>query len=120
MTIGLVWFQHFLLCWNFPSVGLVVFSKTILKTNSPGRNIRGFTRWLCKFASLCWYHIMRIVAASRSSSIMSKSLAMASTFAFSGISARMVGIPIYVGMMASIPYVKVNGDMPVDFRLVVL
>ena len=25
-----------------------------------------------------------------------------------------------VGMMASIPYVKANSDMPVDFRLVVL
>ena len=63
---------------------------------------------------------MRIAAASWSSSIVSRSLAMASTFAFLGICARTVGISIYVGMMASIPYVKVNGDMPVDFRLVVL
>ena len=45
---------------------------------------------------------------------------MALTFAFSGISARMVGIPIFVGMMASIPYVRANGDMPMGFQLVVL
>ena len=51
---------------------------------------------------------------------MSRSLAMASTFAFSGIFARTMGIPISVGMMASIPYVKVNSNMLVDFRLVVL
>ena len=51
---------------------------------------------------------------------MSRSLAMASAFAFSGISARMVGIPISMGMMASIPYVRANGDTPVDLRLVFL
>ena len=51
---------------------------------------------------------------------MSRSLAMASAFDFSGISARTMGIPIFVGMMASIPYVRVNGDMPVGFQLVVL
>ena len=45
---------------------------------------------------------------------------MASTFAFLGISARKVGISIYVGMMASIPYVKVNGDMLVGFHMVIL
>ena len=45
---------------------------------------------------------------------------MASAFAFSRIFARMVGIPIYEGMMASIPYVRVNDDMSVGFRLVVL
>ena len=45
---------------------------------------------------------------------------MASTFAFLGISARKVGIPISVGMMASIPYMKVNGDMLVGFPMVVL
>ena len=63
---------------------------------------------------------MRTASASRSSSVVSRSLAMASTFAFSGISARTVGILISVGMMASIPYVRANGDMPVGFRLVVL
>ena len=46
---------------------------------------------------------------------MSRSLAMASTFAFSRISTRMVGISIFVGMMASIPYVMANGDTTVDF-----
>ena len=97
-----------------------MFSKTLLKTNSPSRNVRGFTRWLWKFSSLCWYDAMRTAAASRSSLVVSRSLAMASTFAFSGISARMVGIPISMGMMASIPYVRVNGDTPIDFRLVVL
>ena len=45
---------------------------------------------------------------------------MALTFAFLGISARMVGIPISMGMMASIPYVRANDDMPVGFLLVVL
>ena len=45
---------------------------------------------------------------------------MAPTFSFSGISARMVGIPIYVGILASIPYVRANDDMPVGFWLVVL
>ena len=45
---------------------------------------------------------------------------MASSFAFSGSYACTVGIPISMGMMASIPYMRVNGDMPVGFRLVVL
>ena len=97
-----------------------MFSKAILKTNSPGRNVRGFTRRLCKFASLCWYDAMHTVAASQSSSVVSKSLTRASTFAFSEIFSRTVGIPIYVGMMTSIPYMRVNGDIPVGFRLVVL
>ena len=51
---------------------------------------------------------------------MSRSLVMASTFAFLGISALTVGFLIYVGMMASIPYVRANSDIPVGFRLVVL
>ena len=51
---------------------------------------------------------------------MSRSLVMASTFASSGISIRMVGIPVSVGMIASILYVRVNGDSPVSFHLVVL
>ena len=45
---------------------------------------------------------------------------MASAFAFSRISTRIVGIPISVGMMASIPYVRENSDTPVGFRLVVM
>ena len=106
--------------WNFLSVGLAVFSKTILKTNSLGRNVRGFTRWLWKFSSLYWYDAMRAATPSRSSSIVSRSLAMASAFAFSGISAHTVGIAISMGMMASIPYVRVNDDIPISFRLVVL
>ena len=40
------------LAWNFPSVGLAVFSKTLIKTNSPALNVHGFTRWLCRFANL--------------------------------------------------------------------
>ena len=63
---------------------------------------------------------MRTVAASRSSSVVFRSLAMASAFAFLRISTRMVGIPISVGMMASILYVRANDDMPVGFWLVVL
>ena len=59
-------------------------------------------------------------AASRSSSFVSRSLAMALAFAFLGISARMVGIVISMGLMASIPYVRANDDTPVGFRLVVL
>ena len=106
--------------WNFPSTGLTVFSKTLLKTNYPGRNVRGFTRRLCKFVSLYWYDDMRIASASQSSSVMSRSLAMASPFAFLGIYARTVGIPISMGMIASIPYVRANSDIPVDFQLVVL
>ena len=51
---------------------------------------------------------------------MSRSLAMASTFSFSGISARMVGISISVEMMAFISYVRANGDTLVGFRLVIL
>ena len=61
---------------------------------------------------------MRIASISRSSSVVFRSLDMALAFAFSGISTRMVGISM--GMMASIPYVRANNDMPVGFRLVVL
>ena len=32
----------------------------------------------------------------------------------------MVGILISVGMIASIPYVRMNGDSPIEFQLVVL
>ena len=51
---------------------------------------------------------------------MSRSLAMTSAFSFLGIYVRTMGIPIYVGIMASIPYVRANGDTPIDFILVVL
>ena len=101
-------------------VGLAVFLKILLKTNSTTLNVRGFTCWLCKFSSLCWYDTMRIAAASRSSSSLSRSLVMASAFTSSGTSIRMVGISISMGMIAFIPYVRANGDSPVGFRLVVL
>ena len=97
-----------------------MFSKTLLKANSLGRNVHGFTRRLCKFASLCWYDAMRTAAASQSLSVVSRSLTRASTFDFTGIFARTVGIPISMGMMAFIPYVRANGDIPVGFRLVIL
>ena len=63
---------------------------------------------------------MRIAAVSRSLSVLSRSFIKASVVASSRISVRMVGIPISVGMMASIPYARANGDSPVGFRLVVL
>ena len=63
---------------------------------------------------------MRIATASRILSDLSRSLVMASTFASLGIYLLMVGIPISVGMIASIPYVRVNSDSPVGLRLVVL
>ena len=71
-------------------------------------------------ASLCWYDAIRIAVVYWSSSIVSRSLAMASTFALLGISVHTMGILISVGMMASIPCVRVNSDTPVDFRLIVL
>ena len=63
---------------------------------------------------------MHIAAASRSSSIMSRSLIRTSTFDFSGISARTVSILIFLGMMTSIPYGRANDNIPVGFRLVIL
>ena len=105
--------------WNSSFAGLAVFSKTLLRTNSPTLNICGFTRWLCKLANLCWYEVIRTAAASRSSSTVSRSLITALVFASSRIFIQMVGIPISVGMIASIPYVRVNGDSPVGFWLVV-
>ena len=97
-----------------------MFSKIMIKNHSPGRNVHDFTRWLCKFVSLYWYDAIRIVVVSRSSSIVSRSLATTSAFAFSGIYVRTVDILIFVGMMASIPYMRANSDTPVGFRLVVL
>ena len=57
---------------------------------------------------------------SRNSSTMLSSLIINYVLPCSGVFVRMVGIPISVGMIASIPYVIVNGDMPVDLRAVVL
>ena len=81
-----------------------MFSKTVLKTNSLGRNVRAFIRRLCKFSSLYWYDTMCTAdASSWSSSVVSRSFTRASTFSFPGISARMMGISTSMGMMASIP-----------------
>ena len=63
---------------------------------------------------------MRMAADSRNSSTVSSSLIINFVFSLSGVFVRMVGIPIFVGMIASIPYVIVNGDMPVGLRAVVL
>ena len=106
--------------WNFPFAGLAMFSKILLKTNSLARNVLDFTRQLCKFTNPYWYDVICTIAASQSSSVVSRSLAMASAFAFSGISVLTVDIQVYVGMMASISYMRANGDTPVNFRLVVL
>ena len=63
---------------------------------------------------------MRMDADSRNSSTVSSSLIINSILPCSGVFFRMVSIPISVGMIASIPYVIVNGDMPVGLRAVVL
>ena len=63
---------------------------------------------------------MPMAAASRSLSVVSRSLIMALTLVSSGILVRIVGIPISVGMIASILYVRANGDSPIGFQLVVL
>ena len=84
-------------------VGSAMFLKTFLRTRSPARNVSYFTCLLYELVDLCWYDAMHTTAASRSSSTISKSFAMALILAFSGISVRSVGIPISVGIMASIP-----------------
>ena len=84
-------------------VGSTMFSKTLLKTRSPARNVRDLTHLLYRFVILCWYEAIRITTASWSSSAISRSLVMVSVLVFPGISVRSVGIPIYVGMMAFIP-----------------
>ena len=63
---------------------------------------------------------MQMVADSRNSSTVSSSLINNSVLPCSGVFFLMVGIPISVGMIASIPYVIVNGDMPMGLRAVVL
>ena len=88
--------------WNFPSVGLAVFSKTLLKAMSLSWNVRGFIRLLYKFANLCWYDSIRITAALRSSSAISRSLATALALASSRIPNQSVGMSIFVGIIASL------------------
>ena len=61
-----------------------------------------------------------MAADSRNSSTVPSSLVINSIFPCSGMFVRMVGIPIFVGMMASIPYVIENGDTLVGLRAVVL
>ena len=63
---------------------------------------------------------MRMAADSHNSSPVSSFLIINYVFPCSGVFVRMVGIPISVGMMASIPYVIANGDTPVGLRAVVL
>ena len=63
---------------------------------------------------------MRMATDSRNSSTVSSSLIINSVLPYSGVFVRMVGIPISLGMIASIPYVIVNGDMIVGLRAVVL
>ena len=63
---------------------------------------------------------MQMAADSRNSSTVSSSLIINYVFPYSGVFVRMVGIPICVGVIASFPYVIVNGDMTVGLRAVVL
>ena len=63
---------------------------------------------------------MWIVADSCNSSTVSRSLIINSAFPCSGMFVRMVGIPISVRIIASIPFVIVNGDIPIGLRAVVL
>ena len=63
---------------------------------------------------------MRTVVDSHNSSTVSSSLIINFVLPYSGVFVWMVGIPISVGMIASIPYVMVNGDMPVGLRAVVM
>ena len=63
---------------------------------------------------------MRMAIDSHNSLTVSISLIINSVLPCSGVFVRMVDIPIYVGMITSIPYVIVNGDMPVGLRAVVL
>ena len=107
--------------WSFP-VGLELpicwvgrVFKALLKTNSLALNVRGFTCRFCKIASLQWCDAMLTATASQSSSVVSRSLVIVSTFTSSGIYVRMVGISISMGMIAFISYVRANGDSPVGF-----
>ena len=106
--------------WNFPSARLAVFLKTLLKTRSPSLNVHGFTHLLYRFFSLCWYDAIHTAIASRSSSTISRSLVTASALTCPGIPIRNVGIQISMGIIAPIPYVRANDNIPIGFRLVVL
>ena len=61
-----------------------------------------------------------MAADSRNSSTVSSTLIINFVFPCSGVFVRMVGIPISVGMIASIPYVIVNEDIPVGLRAMVM
>ena len=63
---------------------------------------------------------MRMATDSRNSSTVSSSSIINFVFPCSGVFVRMVGIPISVGMMVSIPYVIANGDILVGLRAMVL
>ena len=63
---------------------------------------------------------MRMAVDSCNSSIVSSSLVVNSLFPYLEVFVRMVGIPISVRMMTSIPYVIAIGDTPVGLRAVVL
>ena len=63
---------------------------------------------------------MRMAADSRNSSTVSSSLIINSVLPCSGMFVQMVGIPISVGIIASIPYVILNGDIPVGLQAVVM
>ena len=51
---------------------------------------------------------------------VSSSLIINSVLPCSGVFVRMVGIPISMGMITSIPYMIVNEDMPIGLWAVVL
>ena len=61
-----------------------------------------------------------MAAVSRGSSAVSRSMIMDSVLICLGISVQSVGIPISVGIIASIPYVSVKGGILVGLRAVVL
>ena len=63
---------------------------------------------------------MWMAAESRNLSTVSSSLVVNFVYPCSEVFVRMVGIPISVGMMASIPYVIANGDTPLGLWAVVL
>ena len=63
---------------------------------------------------------MPIAADSSNSSTVSRSLIINSASPCSGTLARMVDIPISIGIITFIPLVIANGDIPVGLRAVVL
>ena len=63
---------------------------------------------------------MRMATNSHNSSTVSSFLIINFVLPCLGVFIWMVGIPISVGMIASIPYVIVNGDMPMGLQAVVL